>query len=136
MTVPRRLRLAIAFVVGPLAPGILFALPQFAASSASVFPIWYIKIAALFGYTTAVVFGIPTFWLLNRYRRVRARHYLGCGFLLGVCACLLAFIPGAFDDPATAVFGAVAAWPLLIVSGICGSIAGLAFWTIARPDRP
>jgi hypothetical protein len=140
------LRVILGFLVAPISPGLL------AVVLASLFrmgtaglgtrewseAMWIIGLSGLLGYPVAVAFGVP----LHLFFRSRGWNglvaYIGAGALLGFVVYLVWVI---FPEYAanglsglTTKFSNTA--QVYIPLGIvCGAVAALVFWLIARPDR-
>lgn len=130
------LRTLAGFIVAPISPALLLAI-------GSVFfgkfgeGLWGIGFAALVGYPVAIVLGVPIYFFLRWRGWVGFWVYVAAGVLLGALI-YLAYIP-----PVTHLDGVLridagklktAPWWLLL-GMICGIVATVCFWLIARPDR-
>ena len=126
-------RTVAAFVVAPIVPGLLTALPDLIRGDPMAR--WYIEFAAKAGYPVILILGVPTYFLLKHWRRSGLGSYLVAGAVWGAAAYFAAFLPGllARDPGVSAAMAATTVY--LVLSIICGAIAALAFWLIARPDR-
>jgi len=130
------LRTLFAFLVAPLAPGLLLALPDFVAGNSEMAS-WYLEGSALAGYPVALVLGVPAYFLLRWKGWVALRFYFAAGFVMGAGAYFMAFVDGNVLDGSwiTEAF-AGQVLKLLPVAAFFGMIGTVAFWVIARPDRP
>jgi hypothetical protein len=131
--VVRSLRSIIAFVVAPLVPGLLAALPDLLRGDPMAR--WYIEFAAKAGYPIIVTLGVPIYFLLKRWGRTGLPNYLVTGVIWGAAAYLSAFLPGLFLSDAGVSQAMAVTWMYLPISTISGVIAAVAFWLIVRPDR-
>ena len=115
-----RPRQVVAFLLAPLAPGLL-------AIIASLFGnpwegIWVLKMSAMVTYPAMVVLGVPAHLLLVKRRWTSGWTYTLVGLVVGACV-------------AEAVFGWFAWNPsFLFLGAIFGALTAFTFWAIARPD--
>lgn len=110
------MKLFAAFAVAPISPGIVVAILALFGPKPDE-AIWGIKFNMLIGYPTAVIFGVPAYYVMNRAGFHKARHYILAG---GIAGCVLCIV--------TLTFG------LLLLGALFGAFAGFVFWCIARPD--
>jgi len=126
-------RTIVAFLVAPLAPGLLTALPDLVRGDPMAW--WYLGFAAKAGYPIILVLGLPTYLLLRRWNRSGLSVYLVAGAIWGAAAYLAAFLPGLLMRDAGVSQAMAATSVYLVLSTVCGVVAAVVFWLIARPDR-
>lgn len=75
-------------------------------------------------YATAAMFalGLPAHAVLSRQRLARAGHYATTGLAVGTLVTLL-LMPLLRD------------FLFVVIGAVTGGVGGLAFWSMARPDR-
>ena len=107
-----------AFAVAPLVPVALFFLvdPDGAGRSGRTF-LGILLFGGPYAYLTALIVGLPTYWLINQHSRLRALHI----FAVASAAGATVFPMMAPDSGYTVLAGAALGWS-----------AGLAFWLLWR----
>ena len=128
-------RILAGFAVGPIAPGLLFALGCLVLGNSYGGSHW-IALAFRIGYPVALIFGIPAFLFMQWKGWTGARAYTIAGSLLGLVPCCIVvpaaigFAGGldAMEDSQIESLGEIVA-----LAFFCGAVAGLCFWIIARP---
>ena len=129
----RIVRTTLAFIVAPLVPGLLTALPDLVRNDPMAW--WYLGFAAEAGYPIILVLGVPTYFLLRRWSHSGLGIYLAAGATWGAAAYLGAFLPGLLMGDAGVSQAMASTFIYLVLSTVCGVVASIAFWFIARPDR-
>lgn len=129
-------RMAAGFLVAPVVPGLIIAASVELLGSRDPLSAWYVELSAALGYPTALVLGIPAYWLTKRYTLTSLAAYAAIGALLGIAAYFGVFLPGLLVAPTNpdvwhAMGGSLAFMPAACLSGV---VAATAFWLIARPD--
>jgi hypothetical protein len=127
-------RLFFAFLIAPAVPSAL----------AMVFPlagkpgegIWVAEILLPLAFGVALIPGVPLHVLFRKMGWVSPWAYTGIGVFCGIILCVF-FMWNSIVSGVTS--GNSEAWSsaalFALVSGFLGSFSGLAFWSIARPDR-
>lgn len=140
------LRTILGFVIAPISPGLLAVI--LAASfrvEATGFglresseAVWIVGLSAALGYPVAVVFGAPLYIVLRSRGWNGLLVYIAAGALLGlliyVIYVLLAELSSNGLWGLATKFSNTALVQIPLVM-ICGAVATLVFWLIARPDR-
>jgi hypothetical protein len=146
MVDPRRVRTVLAFAVAPMSSGlvaVMLALPfragAFLFEPSGRFEVAFIiALSAILGYPIAFVFGVPLY-VFFRWRGWNGLlPYVIAGALLGLIPYFIYLLFGDYaSGDMSAVFGRFSnTAPVYIPLGVvCGAVAGLVFWLIARPDR-
>jgi hypothetical protein len=111
-----RPRQVVAFLLAPLAPGLLFLIPSLFGNPSE--GVWALKLSAMVTYPAMVVLGVPVHLLLAKRGWTRGWAYTLAGLVIGA---ILAAI----------VFGKTVA----ILGAILGAATSLTFWLIARPNN-
>ena len=144
---PDQSRVLRAFLLAPFAPGITIATfmtvlgpftgwsLQDTILSAIGLQLFAFLTTLILGYPVALLFGLPAYWLLFKLGFRKWPVYVATCALLGIISWLLAdyIIFTAFDHRPIATRNIIEGAEF---GAICGAIAGIAFWRIARPDRP
>lgn len=125
------LRFAIAILIAPLAPGLLFGILDLVLSSSPVGLAWYLRFSAKAGYPLILTVGVLLYWLFALNTPSKFWPTVLIGLTLGALAYVLAFAPGLLSGDASARQGFMASLALLPVSIFCGALAGVTFWLIA-----
>jgi len=128
-----RIRTVAAFVLAPLVPGALFALPDLLKSNPMA--AWYIEFSAIVGYPIMLLVGIPLYVLSRRTKYASLSWYVLYGALMGVVAYFAALVPALFKGGPGIKYALATTEVFVIISAACGLVALVAFWLIARPDR-
>jgi hypothetical protein len=139
-------RTILGFLVAPLSPGLLAVLlaAPFRTGTAGYGArdlseaVWIIGLSAALGYPIAVVFGVPLYVFFRSHGWNGLLVYITAGALLGLLIYLI-YVPLA-EYSSNGLWGLAAKFsstaqvqiPLVV---ICGAVATLFFWLIARPDR-
>ena len=120
-----RPRTLLGFAIAPWLPGTLLALPALANGNPGVF-FTIVLVSGFYGYLTLAIVGVPAFILANALRWKGIVAYAAIGtFLPGAVVMLLLYrLPQG---------GPV---PLPTIPFLFGTLPAVAFWLIARPDRP
>lgn len=113
-------RTVTAFVVAPVVASVVALIVAFAVYREFLTALIFASVTGTFGYLAAVVLGIPVYWLL-RWRGLTS------SWITAASGALIAMATGY------AMWGAFML--LFGITGALGTIAGLTFWSIARPDR-
>ncbi|HEY2904003.1 MAG TPA: hypothetical protein VGL59_25675 [Polyangia bacterium] len=108
-----------AFTVAPMVPPFLFFLvdSDHAGHSMSTF-VGVMTFGAVYTYPTALIVGVPAYWLINELSQLRATHILAIAAAVGA-----------------AVFSMMARGPsyqAVLAGAALGVSAGLAFWLLWR----
>jgi hypothetical protein len=132
-----KIRIAIAFAVAPLLPGLAAGLIADLSTrfEGFVWTPWYLGWSAMLGYPTAIVVGVPLFIWLKTHRKVHLAAFAVLGLLLGLVSYLLVFLWGAFSDPVDALAESIKDFRWGVACMVWGAFSTTAFWTIARPDK-
>ena len=134
-------RSTIAFFVAPLAVPLLVLVWSFAGHLALRWQLTMMVIAAFLSYSGTLAFGMPAYIFL-RARGLTATWIAGAvGFVIGALMWLVVLVlfPLSLGQGFSGVrlgmadFSIVTdiVWP----GGVLGTIVGVLFWAIARPDR-
>ena len=135
MTAVQKLRFVLGVVAAPLAPGLLFGLPDELFAPSPVGVVWSLKFAAIAEYPPIIFVGVPLYWFAFRKRPATFWRCMLIGFLLGAIAYLRAHVGVSTDGRLVTWDAMTLTIALLPVSMFCGGIAALCFWLIARPDK-
>jgi len=142
------LRTALGFLVAPISPGLLiviFAAPfTFGKFGESVWHIkfgegvWLIMLSGMLGYPIATILGVPLY-IFFRWRGWNGLViYISAGALLGLTIYLI-YIPleAYSSNGLSGLFERLSSTATVYIplGMVCGAVATLAFWLIARPDR-
>ena len=139
-------RTVLGFLVAPISPGLLavilaapfrigavgFGLRELSEAA------WIIGLSAVLGYPIAVVLGVPCYVLFRSRGWSGLPVYIAAGAVLGLIIYLIYVLLAEYSSNGlwglTTKFSntALVQIPLVI---ICGAVAALFFWLIARPDR-
>ena len=136
---PRR---TFAFLVAPLAVPLFVLVWSFAGHLALGWRLTMVAIAAILSYSGTLAFGMPAYFLLKA-RGLTAAWIAGAVGFATVALMWLVFLvlfPLSLGQGFSGVrlgfadFHIVTdvVWP----GGVLGTIVGVLFWVIARPDRP
>jgi hypothetical protein len=139
-------RVILGFLVAPISPGLLAVILAllFRAGTAGFDTLkwsgamWIIGLSGALGYPVAIFFGAPLQFLFRWRGWNGLVVYIGAGALLGFVVYLVyvLFVEYAANGLSglTTKFSNTA--QVYIPLGIvCGAVAALVFWLIARPDR-
>jgi len=128
----RSARLLAAFLVTPLVPPVLAFL-----ISNSRDGVWVAKFALPFSIVTTLVVALPLHILFSKLEWASVWAYMLIGACCGLVAVVFIFAGTVMNAFAAHVPGPWASIAVLsIVFGVLGSLSGLVFWLVARPDRP
>ena len=119
-------RLAIAFVVAPVAPAIVKAWEISLPDEFISFTLIQIILGGLYAMQFAV--GVPGYLLLDYYGRHSLGAYLVLGFLVVALSLILASLYWSAGPTTSSLLQSVRL-------GVYGVPIGAIFWLIARPDR-
>jgi hypothetical protein len=128
----RVVRIALAFAIAPLVPGLVAAMV-----GGSALRSWYVEVSIYLGYSVAVLIGLPSYVLFLRRKEYHsAILFIKVGAILGAITYIGVFsIPLILSRDASAgalaFHSMVTGWPYLILAVIFGVIATLSFWAIA-----
>lgn len=129
-------RLIIGFIIGPLMPGLLAAGYAFFDRPENMYAIVpMIVMGTLFGYLSAILFGVPLYVFLKKTRRNGALEYIVAGAILGALAIGIFFVLDCVPDCGGIISRIEGMSGFLILSIISGMVATFAFWLIVRPDK-
>jgi hypothetical protein len=133
------LRTVLGFLVAPISPGLMIvvlgAVFAFGKSSEGI---WIIKLSAMLGYPIAVVLGVPLYFFFRSRGWNGLLVYTMAGALLGVLIYLITIPLGGYSSnglPGLSERFSNTALVYIPLGMICGAVAALSFWLIARPDR-
>ncbi len=140
------LRTVLGFLIAPISPGLLavilaapfrvgatgFGLRELSEAA------WIIGLSAVLGYPVAVVFGAPLYVFFRSRGWNGLPAYIAAGALLGlviyaIYVLLAEYSSNGLGGLATKFSNTVQVQVPLVM--ICGAVAALVFWLIARPDR-
>jgi len=93
---------------------------------------WYVEVSAKVGYPVTIVLGIPIYFLSKRKGWTRLADYALIGALLGIAAYFSIFLPGFLLGASGVTYALGATLAALPIAAICGAIAGISFWLIAK----
>jgi hypothetical protein len=140
------LRTVLGFLVAPITPGLLAVLLiapfRIGAAGFGLREVseaaWVIGLSAILGYPVAVVFGGPLYVFFRSRGWNGLLVYIAAGALLGIVIYVIYVLLAEYS--ANGLWGLAAKFsntaqvqiPLVM---ICGAVAALFFWLIARPDR-
>jgi hypothetical protein len=140
------LRTVLGFLIAPISPGLLAVIlaAPFRAGTA-VFDArelaeapWIIKLSGLLGYPIAIVIGVPLYVFFRSRGWNGLLIYVAAGALLGLVVYVIYVLLAEYSAKGlsglTAKFSNTAQVQIPLVM-ICGAVAALFFWLIARPDR-
>jgi uncharacterized membrane protein len=139
-------RTVLGFLVAPLSPGLLAVIlaAPFRVGAVGFGPrelseaAWIIGLAAVLGYPVAVVFGAPLYVFFRSRGWNGLVVYIAAGALLGLVIYVIYVLFAEYTSNGlwglTTKFSNTAAVQIPLVM-ICGAVAALVFWLIARPDR-
>lgn len=140
------LRTVLGFLVAPITPGLLavilatpfrveatgFGLRELSEAA------WIIGLSAALGYPVAVVFGAPLYVFFRSRGWNGLLVYIATGALLGLVIYVIYVLLAEYSSNGlwrlAAKFSNTAQVQIPLVM-ICGAVAALFFWLIARPDR-
>lgn len=133
------LRTILGFLVAPVSPGLLIViLAAVFGFGKSDEGIWIIKLSGMLGYPIAIVLGVPLYIFFRSRSWNGLLIYITAGALLGVIIYLI-YIPlgGYSSNGLSGLFERFShtAQVFIPLGMICGAVAALSFWLIARPDR-
>jgi hypothetical protein len=131
--IAREARAIIGFIVAPVIPGVLVALPDLLRGDPMAR--WYIEFSATAGYPVMLILGVPMYFLSKRWGWTGLPVYVAIGSILGAASYLSAFVPGLVMGAPGVGYAMTTTFIYLPISVICGVIAMISFWLIARPDR-
>ena len=137
-------RVALGFVVAPLAPSALAAVSTLADGGPNGgYGQWLALFALVGGYPATLVFGIPAYFVLSRFLRPRLIYVVLAGGVVAAAPFVLVMLFGGVADYAsvgehvTAQRGVRTFWgwiEMLKAVGLAfglGLVGGLAFWMAA-----
>lgn len=136
---PGWLRTALGFLVAPIFPGLLIvilaAVFGFGKSGEGV---WLIKLSGMLGYPIAIVLGVPLYIFFRSRGWNGLLIYVTAGGLLGLTIYLIYIPLGGYSSNGLSGLSerfSNTAKVYIPLGMICGAVAALSFWLIARPDR-
>ncbi len=145
MTCSRSLRTLLGFLIAPISPVLVMGIFGVFRIGATGFgprelseTAWIVGLAAVLGYPVAFIFGAPLYVFLRWRGWNGLPVYIATGALLGlVLYGLYVLLPeyssNGLRGMATRFSNtALVQIPLVV---ICGAVATVVFWLIARPDR-
>jgi hypothetical protein len=130
----RRFRIALAFLVAPVAPALLFTLIVALADgplAGLALGFYAILLNAMVGYPVALAVGLPLYFIFSRRRWTRLGVYLGAGLALGAAIGAVVAVRERLGEPSS-LAGAIF---VVIGGGLGGLVVALCFWLVARPAR-
>lgn len=127
-----KFRVTFGFLISPAVPALMIYVWQILAAKKTDAE-WGATVFLIIGYIAALVLGIPTY-LLFRYRGIASlRAYVSTGFVMGMLAGILVFLPDVIKNWSSnhqhAVLILINGLPLM--GGIAGLLASGIFWLIA-----
>lgn len=140
------LRTILGFLVAPVSPGLLAVIlaAPFRAGTSGFGPrelaeaAWIIGLSAVLGYPIAIVLGVPLYVFFQSRGWRGLLVYIIAGALLGLVIYLIYVLLAEYSSNGlwelAAKFSNTAQVQIPLVM-ICGAMAALFFWLIARPDR-
>ncbi len=114
-----------AFLAAPLIASAIACVVAFAVYREAMGALIFASITASLGYLGAVVLGIPAYGLVCRWNLTAPWISAALGAFIAMATGLL-----MWGDQVDHHFTS-----LLLITALLGTIAGLSFWGIARPDR-
>lgn len=139
-------RTVLGFLVAPITPGLLaviLAAPfRVGATGFGLRGLseaaWIIGLSAVLGYPVAAIFGAPLYVFFRSRGWNGLLVYIAAGALLGLLIYLMYVLLAEYSSKGlsglAAKFSNTAQVQIPLVM-ICGALAALSFWLIARPDR-
>jgi hypothetical protein len=111
-----------AFSIAPLAAPLAFWAATFLSRpQANMNPLPFLIFGALYTYPIMLILGLPSYWIINAFCGLRARHVLGISAVVG--AVILSLMEPRFTEASLAGGAAL------------GLSSGITFWLIWRPAR-
>lgn len=132
-------RTVLAFLIAPISPGLLiYLLWVFSGSNFPSQGTFFLKFSSIFAYPVAIIVGIPLYLLFAWRGWSNLIAYIICGVLLG--SITFSIFISMTNFSAHGVSGMAGRLNDLIIESlfgglIFGSLPGLVFWLIARPDQ-
>lgn len=125
------MRVLLGFLLAPLTVGLIFLVYSIATGELGE-GIWAFVLASLVGYMVSLIFGLPTYLLLQRLERRAAMDYVVSSLIISlILVALLVVLPAVSGE--SGPIGTYLAQGAFIVAGAL--ITGFCFWLIVRPDR-
>jgi hypothetical protein len=127
------LRVLLGFLIAPAVPALIVYAAE-ATRLASTDAMKAAMAVGVFGYLSALVLGVPAFFLLRWASRTGPVAYLMTGALIGLACYIVLFLPGAIQnwqgnpEGAALMIRNTAGFALLAVAA--GLVAALVFWAI------
>ncbi len=132
-------RLILGFLVAPISPGLLIVIPAIVFGFGNMGEgIWLITLAGMLGYPIAIILGISLFILFRSRGWNGLLIYVMSGAFLGLIIYVISLPFGGYSSSdMLRLFERFSntAHVHAPLGMICGAIAALLFWLIARPDR-
>ena len=133
------LRVILGFLVAPISPGLLIVILGvvfgFGKSGEGM---WLIKLSGMLGYPIAMVLGVPLYIFFRSRGWNGLLIYIAAGALLGLIIYLMYIPLGGYSSSGLSGLSerfSNTARVYIPLGMICGALAALLFWLIARPDR-
>ena len=140
------LRTIVGFFVAPIAPGLLAVIltAPFRARTGILGlrelaeAAWIIKLSAALGYPIAIGLGVPLYFFFRSRGWNGLLIYIAAGALMGFVIYLVYVLLAEYSS--NGLWGLAekfsnTATVYIPLAMICGAVAALSFWLIARPDR-
>ena len=109
------------FLIAPIIPAVFFAMSTPLAEQGAVGPRLGLTFAFyLFTSQVSIVLGVPTYFLLLRFKLVNLWSALTVGFVSGVIVAIILRMPSLIT------------WHDIFIMGSMGATAGLTFWLVWR----
>jgi hypothetical protein len=134
------------FLVAPISPGLLAVIlvvpfrvgtdvfgPRELAEAA-----WIIKLSGILGYPIAIVLGVPLYVFFRSRGWNGLLIYITAGALLGLIIYVIYVLLAEYSSNGLSGLAEKFSNTALVyipLGMICGAVAALSFWLIARPDR-
>jgi len=140
------LRTIVGFLVASISPGLLaviLAAPfragtNFFGSKELAEAAWIIKLSAALGYPVAIVLGVPLYVFFRSRGWNGLLIYIAAGAVLGlIIYTIYVLLPEYSSNGLSGLAEKLSNTALVYIplGMICGAVAALTFWLIARPDR-
>jgi len=131
-------RTLLAFLIAPLVPGLIFLVLSLFSGELGT-GIWALIVASAVGYGAAIMIGLPVLFVMHRLRFYRLVAYLVMGQLVSLVVgfYLIVYPLATIRDEPFSLHRLVAAnYGQIAIIAFLGLFTTLAYWLVARPDRP
>jgi hypothetical protein len=131
-----KLRLAVATLIAPVIPGVLFLCISMFGNLGE--GLWALRLSALVGYPTMLALGLPAHLLLKSRGWTEIWQYLLAGLAVGIAIYLVLFFSTALNNFSFAPDvgkSLTSSGALLLVMAFLALLSSAVFWLIALPGR-